>query len=624
MNLSKNIKKAAKIEKKVLFKKVFAKIRSKFSNFFNERKDLKDHTYNIYDNLSLILCKIDLPGHIEFNKEYVHSIQEDSHIVFGHQIKLEQLDLSFPFPKEKLDPLLAKTFASFPNLNNWDKDYIGNFQWEKSLWYKKIKYGNVKGADIKVPWEIGRLQFLPPLALQLTINSNQNIASKIREYILGFVAANPPRFGTQWMTSMDIAIRAINILLALNILKQHQLKIFNSKEETLILSYLVDHGLHIEKNLEFSQGMRGNHYYANIVGILSCAIMIENYPSRIETIKKYSEELVKETEYQFYKDGFNFEASIPYHFFMLEMLEFALNLLKQSTIQSDSLIKLQECYYKIHTASQKLIVSGKFIPQIGDNDSGYLYNLLPTFDLFEIKEEILNRMMLTNETKGYYLFEESGLYVNHSKNYSFILKCGKIGQNGKGGHDHNDHTSFELFVHGKPFIVDPGTYNYTAYHEERNKYRSSYMHNTFLPINEEQNLFEQGSKDDLFWLSEIRTNASLSNADEKHVAAIHKAFHSVAMRKVYFEERSINVSDTIEKSGDKTLRLFLHPKVEIESKDCCFILKSGDTKIQVKCINKGVIKEYSYSPEYLQKENSLYLEFATHEKNIEWIIEILD
>ncbi len=622
MNLSKNIKKAAKIEKKVLFKKVFAKIKSKFFNYFNERSDHKRSTYNIYYNLSL--CTISLPKKIDSNTDYINSLLENRPIIFGHKIKLDQVNSTFPFPNDKLDPLLAKSLAGFPQILNWDKDYIGNFQWEKSLWYKKIKYGNVKGADIKVPWEIGRLQFLPPLALQLTENTDQNIAFKIREYILGFMAANPPRFGTQWMTSMDIAIRAINILLTLNILKQHQLNIFNSTEETLILSYLVDHGLHIESNLEYSQGMRGNHYYANIVGILACALMIENYPSRIETIKKYSKELERETEYQFNQDGFNFEASIPYHFFMLEMLEFALNLLTQSTIQPDSLQTLKESYHKIQKASQNLIIGGKFIPQIGDNDSGFLYNLLPTFDLIEIKEEILNRLKLTQKPKGYYLFEESGLYVNHTKNYSFILRCGKIGQNGKGGHDHNDHTSFELYVHDKPFIVDPGTYNYTADHEDRNKYRSSYMHSTFLPINEEQNLFEQGSKDDLFWLSEIRTNASLSNADAKHVSAIHKAFHSLALRKVYFEERSINVSDTIEKSGDKTLRLFLHPEVEIESKDCCFILKSGDTKIQVKCIMKGVIKEYSYSPEYLQKENSLYLEFATHEKNIEWIIEILD
>lgn len=434
---------------------------------------------------------------------------------------------------------------------------------------------------------------------------------------------------------MDIAIRAINMLICLVILKKHKITVCTPEEETVVLSYLVDHGKHIEENLEYSQGMRGNHYFANIIGILACALLLDNYPDRKETISHYISELNKEVDFQFNSDGINFEASIPYHFFVLEMLDFAVllsNNLKELTSSKisipretfETIDKVRNKFKKIREVSRSIIPNISHIPQLGDNDSGYLYNLYPTFDIKEIKLQSLLRMKISIAKAGFYHFEESGLYINKNQRYHFIMRCGKIGQNGKGGHDHNDHTSFEFFADNKPFIVDPGTFNYTAYHKDRNHYRSSYMHNTFLPINEEQNLFDSGSKDDLFWLSKVRTNSALKDVSINEVTAIHTAFHSVCMRKIHFDLNTISISDTIEKSGDKTLRLFLHPDVKIKKEKCCFVLNNGDTFIKVKCINDGEIKEYKYSPEYLQKEKAAYLEFTTHEKNIEWIIEIAE
>jgi hypothetical protein len=86
--------------------------------------------------------------------------------------------------------------------------------------------------------------------------------------------------------------------------------------------------------------------------------------------------------------------------------------------------------------------------------------------------------------------------MRHRDNYCFI-SCGPNGQNGVGGHNHNDKLSFELMLNGRDIIVDPGTYVYTPYPEWRNTFRSTAYHNTVKIDDREQNdiskdLFEMG------------------------------------------------------------------------------------------------------------------------------------
>jgi len=58
---------------------------------------------------------------------------------------------------------------------------------------------------------------------------------------------------------------------------------------------------------------------------------------------------------------------------------------------------------------------------------------------------------------------------------------------GKGGnHTHNDLLSFELSLNGEDLIIDAGTYVYTPDYSERNKFRSTRMHNVLIIDGQEQ------------------------------------------------------------------------------------------------------------------------------------------
>jgi hypothetical protein len=81
----------------------------------------------------------------------------------------------------------------------------------------------------------------------------------------------------------------------------------------------------------------------------------------------------------------------------------------------------------------------------------------------------------TNNIK-LFAYPDFGLYVYRSKRFYLSIRCGPVGQNGNGGHAHNDQLSIELNVDGKDWITDPGTYLYTPLPERRNEYRSVKVH----------------------------------------------------------------------------------------------------------------------------------------------------
>lgn len=69
-----------------------------------------------------------------------------------------------------------------------------------------------------------------------------------------------------------------------------------------------------------------------------------------------------------------------------------------------------------------------------------------------------------------------GLFVYRARSMYLAIRCGGIGQDGNGGHAHLDALSFELFAHGIDWVVDPGTWIYTPYPDERDAYRSARAH----------------------------------------------------------------------------------------------------------------------------------------------------
>jgi hypothetical protein len=140
-----------------------------------------------------------------------------------------------------------------------------------------------------------------------------------------------------------------------------------------------------------------------------------------------------------------------------------------------------------------------------------------------------------------YAYPDFGLYLYRSSSLYLAVRCGAIGQNGKGGHAHNDQLSIELNVDGEDWITDPGTYLYTPLPERRNQYRSVKAH--FAPQLEGQ---EPGRLDlGLFRLGNA-AGAICRFYGKEGCIGMYYAFNSAIYRKIQLKCDALLISDISE------------------------------------------------------------------------------
>jgi len=509
-------------------------------------------------------------------------------------------------------------------LIDWQKDIRTGFRWSENKWYKDIRYGNIIGADIKVPWEIGRMQWLPALAMKFYLSEGleaQEYLTHIENNILDFIASNPPRYGTQWMTSMDVAIRIINWIVTIDIVSEKSHNVLKHKD--IIINSIYQHIYHIYENLEYSEGQRGNHYLANIVGLYIASNFFND--EKLLPFKHFSEiEIFNEIEYQFNGDGSNFEASIPYHFLSFELISIALEYIDKTKIPQEIKDKLN----KINDFNNSTLIKDdnkniKTIFQIGDNDSGVILN----FNYWQSNyfNNFIYNSFKSIRTNHVRLFEDFGIVTVTMGRFDFVLRNGDVGQNGKGGHSHNDNLSICLCVDGHHIIADPGTYNYTSFPELRNNFRSVKSHNTITKEHIEPNLIIEDSKDDLFWLYE-QSNPKLSLQSDSNIhkiKATHTGFDNEAKREVEIIENQLLFSDSLE--GEFDLLLHFYPNNQLNLKGNQLTISIDNEKFvdfSFDCNEKQIkLSDYYYSSGYGEKEIAKYVKIKCLDL-IKWKITI--
>ena len=358
-------------------------------------------------------------------------------------------------------------------------------------------------GDVKVPYEASRLQFLQKLDLLSVLKKDHDLNENVD-------INNFPLI--YWNSPMDVAIRNINLIFHRNFLEKNDLdsKILGNNKD-LIDTYISQHYQFITENLENHGNVVGNHYLIELCSIILTLATYKFDGHEDETIY-YLNELNKELNRQFYKDGTNFEGSSHYSAFVTEaLIIFKLSL---DELQPDS--PLLELIQKKVSSNRNLLnllmINGE-LSQIGDNDSGRLFyfyhdednplkmnwliNLIDHFYSFENKNtaEIPNlkndAVDLTSYSRvdhplikifkndfNLYSYPDFGIYIwrNNEGSEYFSIRCGQIGQNSVGGHSHYDQLSIECFAANKWIARDPGTGTYTDDIKTRNEFRSMKFH----------------------------------------------------------------------------------------------------------------------------------------------------
>ncbi len=211
---------------------------------------------------------------------------------------------------------------------DWQLDFKSGYRWSEGSGSGTIRIGHEPGADVKVPWELARMQHLIHLAWAFILAASGEdgfqapgaYAAEFRNQVLDFIAANPPRFGVNWACTMDVAIRSANLVLAFGLLRRHGCD-FDDAFSAEFAATVKSHGRHIAANLEWRRG--GNHYLADIAGLLFTAASLPRTPETDSWLAFAVRGLIEEVARQFTEDGANVEASTAYHRLTAEMAAYA-------------------------------------------------------------------------------------------------------------------------------------------------------------------------------------------------------------------------------------------------------------------------------------------------------------
>lgn len=395
--------------------------------------------------------------------------------------------------------LLSRSVRVEPPVD-WQLDSVSGRRWPVRF-HSRYRYRDLldleHSSDIKMPWELSRLQFLPVLALAARISGDASLAERGARLFEDWQRQNPVGYGVGWAIGMEASLRAISLIWTMEILA-------DTGWEDLFLDLdlpgsLGEHGRYVFRNLEYSD-VSGNHYTSCLLGLLYLGLCLPSEKESREWRRLAVAELEREILNQVYPDGVCHEGSIPYHRLVLELFLHAAILCRRNEINlSPGYWSRLEKMFEFVAAYTK--PNGE-APVWGDADDGRVVALgsQTTNDhryLLGIGESLYGRDDLGGQSAPLSLdtalllepppsgcarpgrrsekgpgqrsigFLHAGFFLlRQEKNYC-LIDCGDVGLRGRGGHGHNDALSVEICITGHDFLVDSGCSSYTRSLEAR-------------------------------------------------------------------------------------------------------------------------------------------------------------
>lgn len=555
---------------------------------------------------------------------------------------------------ERIAGLLPAGYAPI----DWHMDFKSGHRWDPRVWYRDQPQVVGQGIDVKVPWELSRMQHLPLLAWRYALagagEDAQRWRDAFRAQVIDFIAHNPPRFGVNWNCAMDVGIRVAGWLLSFDLFRAVGAG-FDDAFLRVFERSVREHADHLAANLEWDERIRGNHYLADVAGLLLASAYLPADATTDRCLHYSARELIAETLRQFHPDGSNFEASTSYHRLSAETVVYALAVLqgvtpaRRDALEGDrwhpfrpgkpSPVLALRATSDGHTTvvpadvvdrvarmarfTEDLLDRHGRDPQIGDNDNGRFFKLMPATmpdGRHGLREDPRNHRHLINAVDGFFrepkaasqapalfalesivvhallggvtfprpdlppftdhvAYPGMGVYAYRHGRLTTIVRCGEVGQHGHGGHTHDDQLSFVLYADGEPVFIDPGTGCYTADVGLRNKMRHYAQHNT-VTIDDSIRRYAELEQDGLFRMRD-RAEATLLACSTAGLVGRHRLFGKPIRREFRCWADELEVVDQPQSLVGRRAVLHLAPGVTVVPDGEAMLLRAGDVSLRL-------------------------------------------
>ncbi len=481
----------------------------------------------------------------------------------------------------------------------WDLDFISGLSWPQvpSDNPKSIRHD---GSDVKVPYELSRLQFLPVLGKAHFLTADERYRTRAKDLLSDWIVKNPPGVGINWTMAMEVALRGMSICFLLNLLSPLR----PEEHDWLrgVTRSLWEHMLYIEAHNEFSHLIRSNHYLSNIVG-LYCLSTFLNGPGTRAKRAKYRRLIENEILHQVYEDGGDYEASSGYHVLVTQMFTSALLLMKTDgqPIKESFVNRLAKMYAFIDAIADE---AGE-LPCLGDCDDGRTELIaddleqmihLPVEQRTSLKVSNLlgigsalfgnchgtmddaiwhglnpqqgrgsRSLSVEGSTRRVIVFPQSGIAAARNARAELLFLAMPNGIHGKGSHTHNDKLAIVAKIGGEILLCDSGTYCYLRDVSMRNQFRKTAAHNTVLVDGYEQNSLPSSLRQAFYLADEADVSTiectqpgSSINLKASHTGYVSKCGVTHTRRVHLGCENRFEVEDVLEGSGSHSFEFNLH------------------------------------------------------------------
>ena len=503
---------------------------------------------------------------------------------------------------------------------NWHADPIGHHVWDPRLPYTGQPWRLGRGVDIKVPWELSRGHQSVTLALAYRLTGNRSYRDAFVAQSLSWMESNPWPYGPNWRVSMEVAIRAINWIVALGLFGggrdlQGVSELLPGMDQSLF-----HHGLHIYRELEWGgpgSTARANHYLSNLAGLMGLGVWFRSCRTGRSWLRFAVEQMEREMQWQCTPDGVHFERSTGYHCLCLEFFLWGAGLAVRAGVDlsMDFHKRLRYMQEFVHTLADD---AGQ-IPAIGDNDSGQLIRAgMPRADAamcfpeavgggsFVLERYLLDGTMgvISSPSRASRAYPDGGFFVLRNVVARLVVRAGLLAH--RGGHAHNDQLSFTLSLDGREILVDRGTGCYASDTELRNLLRSTQAHNTFSVNDAEQNPVTEH----LFSMPD-ETRTRVTRQDDRMIEGMHHGFQSLKRpnaeyrRRYELEASRLVITDSASQlqSGDR-MAWFFHLAPGLTARTTGTRVEILDEAGGRRCVLSGPagmqvdVGEFPHSPSY--------------------------